>query len=183
MLNVKPAMNSAAVPLCVDLDGTLTPIDTLHENLLGLVRQSPGSLLHLPFWLLSGKARLKREVASRAKFDATNLPLNRPLIEWLESERSSGRRLVLATAADSQIAQQVASEVNLFDEVISSNGENNLSAESKRVALVERFGERGFDYVGNEKADMQVWRSARKAIVVGNSRQIERARQVAEVER
>lgn len=183
MLKVMPAIDSAAVPLCVDLDGTLTPVDTLHENLLGLVRQAPASLIRLPFWLMSGKARLKREVASHAKFDATNLPLNRQLIEWLEAERNAGRRLVLATAADSQIAQQVAAEVNLFDEVISSNGENNLSAENKRLALVERFGERGFDYVGNEKADLKVWRSARKAIVVGNERQIEKARQVAEVDR
>jgi 4-hydroxybenzoate polyprenyltransferase len=176
-------MNSPAIPLCVDLDGTLTPIDTLHENLLGLVRQAPASLILLPFWLLNGKARFKREVAARAKFDATNLPLNRHLIDWLESERASGRRIVLATAADSGIAEQIATKVKLFDEVIASDGEVNLSAETKRHTLVERFGERGFDYVGNETADEQVWRSARKAIVVGTDRQIERARRVAEVDR
>ena len=45
-------------PLCVDLDGTLTPVDTLHENFLALVRQAPGSLLSLPRWLAGGKARL-----------------------------------------------------------------------------------------------------------------------------
>jgi 4-hydroxybenzoate polyprenyltransferase len=90
---------------------------------------------------------------------------------------------VLATAADAGIAEQVAARVSLFDEVIASNGERNLSAETKRAELVARYGERGFDYVGNEKADESVWRSARKAIVVGNERQVKRASKVAEVER
>lgn len=175
--------NKPGIPLCVDLDGTLTPVDTLHENLLGLVRQAPAALLSLPFWLMRGKACVKREVAARAKFDAANIPLNQPLLAWLESERASGRHMVLATAADSRIAEQVANSVPLFDEVIASDGMVNLSAESKRAALVDRFGERGFDYVGNERADERVWQSARKAIVIGDSRRVERTRRVAEVER
>jgi 4-hydroxybenzoate polyprenyltransferase len=176
-------MDSAAIPLCVDLDGTLTPVDTLHENFMALIRQAPLALLAIPFWLLDGKAKMKREMALRATFDATSLPVNQPLVDFLKSERARGRLIVLATAADSHIAEQVAKEVGLFDEVIASDGKKNLSADAKRLALIERFGERGFDYVGNERADEHVWRSARKALVVGSARQIERASQVAEVER
>ncbi len=175
--------SAAAPPLCVDLDGTLTPVDTLHENLMGLVRRAPAALLAIPIWLLSGKAKMKREMAARAHFDATNLPLNQPLLAWLKSERASGRRIVLATAADALIAEQVAEEAGVFDEVLASDGKSNLSGEVKRSALVDKFGERGFDYVGNERADERVWRSARKAIVVGSTGQIERARRVVEVDR
>jgi 4-hydroxybenzoate polyprenyltransferase len=176
-------MSDTSFPLCVDLDGSLTPIDTLHENLLGLVKQAPMSFISLPLWLLRGKAKLKQEVAARAKFDAETLPLNRPLLEWLESERASGRRIVLATAADAAIAEQIANKVNLFDEIIASNGTENMSAETKRSALVKRFGERGFDYVGNGSADENVWRSARKAIVVGGGQRTKRAQRIAEVDR
>ena len=126
---------------------------------------------------------MKREMAARAHFDATNLPLNQPLLAWLKSERASGRRIVLATAADALIAEQVAEEAGVFDEVLASDGKSNLSGEVKRSALVDKFGERGFDYVGNERADERVWRSARKAIVVGSTGQIERARRVVEVDR
>jgi 4-hydroxybenzoate polyprenyltransferase len=174
---------NGTVPLCVDLDGTLTPVDTLHESVLSLVRHAPMAVFALPLWLLRGKAKMKREVASRAKFDAMHVPLNPALLDWLKAERASGRRIVLATAADSNIAQQVASRVGLFDEVIASDGIANLSAETKRAALVERFGERGFDYVGNERADERVWRSARKAIVVGTNGQADRARRIADVDR
>jgi 4-hydroxybenzoate polyprenyltransferase len=171
------------VPLCVDLDGTLTPVDTLHENLLSLARQAPAALLLLPVWLRFGKARVKREVAARIKFDAAQLPLNPELLEWLKAEHARGRRLVLATAADSAIAGQVAARLGLFDEVIASDGTRNLSADAKRAALVERFGERGFDYVGNERADEAVWRAARIAIVAGSAGQVLRARRIADVER
>jgi 4-hydroxybenzoate polyprenyltransferase len=171
------------LPLCVDLDGTLTPVDTLHETLLALVRQAPAALLLLPLWLRGGKARVKREVATRTRFDVTQLPLNVPLLEWLKAERARGRRLVLATAADSLVAEQIAARVGLFDEVIASDGKRNLSAGAKRAALIERFGERGFDYVGNEPADEPVWQASRKAIVVGSPRQIERARRIADVDR
>ena len=34
---------------------------------------------------------------------------------------------------------------------------------------MERFGDGGFDYIGNERRDMQVWKRARRAIGVGLS--------------
>ena len=181
--SLRVAIVATSPPLCVDLDGTLTPVDTLHENLVALIRQNPRALLAIPFWLHEGKARMKHEMAARAKFNASLLPINQHLLVWLQSERAGGRTLVLATAADLRIAEQIAAETGLFDEIIASDGKTNLSADAKRQALVERFGERGFDYVGNEEADERVWRSARKAIVVGSQRQIDRTRRVAEIDR
>ena len=176
-------MNDAAVPLCVDLDGTLTPVDTLHESLLRLAREAPIAVLSLLSWLRGGKAKMKREVAMRTAFDAALLPLNLELVEWLRSERETGRRIVLVTAADSLVAQQVANRVGLFHEVMASDGATNLSADAKRAALVDRFGEKQFDYVGNARADEAVWRSARKALVVGTKRQAARAGGITELGR
>jgi 4-hydroxybenzoate polyprenyltransferase len=42
----------------------------------------------------------------------------------------------------------------------------NLSGEAKALRLVEAFGERGFDYIGNDAADLPVWSRAEKAIAV-----------------
>jgi 4-hydroxybenzoate polyprenyltransferase len=178
-----PVTATRDVPLCVDLDGTLTPVDTLHEALLGLARQAPVALLQLPLWLSSGKARMKREVAARTRFDAAQLPLNSQLLDWLRAEHANGRWLVLVTATDSSVAEQVAGRIGLFNEVIASNGQLNVSGDAKRAVLVERFGERGYDYVGNERADEPAWRAARKAIVVGTNRQAVRAGRIANVER
>lgn len=155
-----------SVPLVVDLDGTLIRTDTLHESLLALVRHRPLALLRLPTWLLRGKAQLKKEVAQHARINIETLPLNEELITWLRDQQATGRRIILATGADASIANQVADRVHLFDEVMSSDGTLNLAGANKATALQERFGTKGFDYVGNSSTDLPVWQHARHAIAV-----------------
>ncbi|MGQ0529938.1 MAG: UbiA family prenyltransferase [Panacagrimonas sp.] len=170
--------------MCVDLDGSLTPVDTLYESLVGLARNEPASLLQIPRWLRSGKAALKREVAQRAPVDTAVLPFNQALLHWLRAEKTSGRPLVLATASDRATANAVNAQLDLlFDECVASDGSNNLSGERKRLALVARFGDKGYDYVGNAQADLAVWRSARKAIVVGGPDLVAQTEAVTAVER
>lgn len=173
--------NDSLVPICVDLDGTLTPVDTLHESLLDLRRRSPRSLLSIPTWISKGKAYFKQAIADRAQLDTSLIPIREDLVEWLKAERARGRRLVLATASNRSTADGIATHLGIFDEVVASNATQNLSGENKRRALVERFGEKGFDYVGNDKVDVAVWKSARRAIVVGNNRIAASAANVTEV--
>jgi 4-hydroxybenzoate polyprenyltransferase/phosphoglycolate phosphatase-like HAD superfamily hydrolase len=161
-------------PLIVDLDGTLVHTDMLHESALQMSRMHPLDVLRIPLWLLRGKAALKCELASRSSFDASLLPYNEPLLAWLHEERAAGRRVVLCTASDRSIADAVASHLGVFDEVLASDGEVNLAGDRKAAALNERFGNGGFDYVGNSHADLRVWRHARKAIVVNGGRGLAR---------
>jgi 4-hydroxybenzoate polyprenyltransferase len=51
--------------------------------------------------------------------------------------------------------------------VVASNGRDNLKGEAKARELAARFGEKGFDYVGNDRHDLPVWNRAREAIRVG----------------
>ncbi|MCX7071628.1 MAG: UbiA family prenyltransferase [Gammaproteobacteria bacterium] len=174
-----PPEAETQLPLCVDLDGTLTPVDTLHETALALARLQPLALLALPRWLAGGRARLKHELSQRVQIDVSHLPYRRDLLEWLRSERSRGRRLVLATAADRRIAEAVAAHLGLFDEVIATDAGDNLAGAGKRAALVRRFGEQGFDYVGDDPVDLKVWPAARQAIVVGDAGLAARAARLA----
>jgi 4-hydroxybenzoate polyprenyltransferase len=72
----------------------------------------------------------------------------------------------LATGTDERIARQVADHLDLFDEVLGSDGTTNLSGQHKRDRLVKAFGEKKFDYAGDGRKDISVWSSARKAILV-----------------
>ncbi len=103
------------------------------------------------------------------------MPYHEELVEWLRAERARGRRLVLATASDEKLAQAVAAHLSLFDEVLASDGQTNYSSHRKASALVERYGEKGFDYVGNSNADLAVWERARRAILVSAPASIRRA--------
>ena len=156
------------VPLVVDLDGTLCRSDTLVESLIAMAMHAPvatiGALVGA-----GSRAKLKAMVADRHRPDATTLPYNPAVLDLLETEKSKGRRLVLATASDQRIADDVAAHLSLFDETIGTRDDTNLKAENKRQALVERYGEKGFDYIGDSRADFPVWAAARKSMAVDPS--------------
>ncbi len=173
-----------SIPLCVDLDGTLIRTDLLHESTLKLLRGGPHLVLALPLWLASGKASLKRRIAGRVSLDARSLPYDEAVVDWIRGERAAGRRVVLCTASDASYAKEVADHLGLFDEVIASDGETNVSAHRKAALLAERFGDGGFDYAGNSHDDLHVWGKARRAILVGAPAAVRReARQRFTVER
>ncbi len=153
-------------PIVVDLDGTLVLTDMMHESALRMFRDRPLDTLRIPFWLSTGKATLKREIASRTAFNPAALPYNAELIEWLRARRAEGRTLVLCTASDQSVADTIAGHLAMFDDVIGSDGTRNLSGGHKADMLEARYGRGGFDYAGNTAADLEVWGRARQAIVV-----------------
>lgn len=152
-------------PLCVDLDGTLVRTDLLVEGLVAIFTGHQ-ALRHAPLLLSTDRARLKQKVAEAAALDVTLLPYNEELLSFLRTERALGRTLVLATAADAAVAHAVADHLGIFDLVLSSDGSHNLKGRAKAEMLVEYFGKGGFDYAGNDRADLPVWDQARKTIVV-----------------
>ena len=157
-------------PLVVDLDGTLIKTDLLWESLARLLRRHPFQLFPVLFWWTHGRAFLKRKLAARVTIDPATLPFNKPFLAFLREQKRAGRKLVLATASDREMAMPVANHVGLFDQVLGSDGRTNLRGANKLRALTEKFGERGFDYAGNAPPDLAVWRGAREAIVVNASR-------------
>jgi apolipoprotein N-acyltransferase len=164
-----PNTHANPVPLCVDLDGTLIKTDLLWESLARLLRRNPFQLLPVLFWWMRGRAFLKRQLARRVKIDPAALPYHEPFLAFLREQKSAGRKLILATASDRDMALPVANHVRLFDEVLGSDGKTNLRGANKLKVLIAKFGERGFDYAGNSSADFAVWRGAREAIVVNAS--------------
>ncbi len=152
--------------LCVDLDGTLLRSDILYESLLALLAHNPLYLFLVPFWLLRGKAYVKRQLASRVQLPAETLPYDERVLEILRT--TTQRPRVLCTASDRLLVQPIADHLGLFEEVMASDGHTNLSGNNKGAALAERFGERGFDYMGNGRVDLKVWAHAGGAIVVNN---------------
>ncbi len=172
------------LPLAVDMDGTLLRTDLMWEHLLQLLRDRPLALLAVPGWLRRGRAFFKQQLAARTQVDAATLPYNVEFLEWLREQKRAGRRLILATASDRRMAEPVAHQLGLFDELLASDGQTNLRDRAKRELLTRRFGERGFDYAGNSAVDLEVWAGARRAIVVNAPRRlVERAARCAELGR
>ena len=163
MWSIEPTISR---PLVVDLDGTLVKTDLLVESFLALLKQNPLYIFVCLLWLFKGKAYLKQQIAQRVVLDVRVLPYHDRFLDDLKTQHAQGRRLVLATATDERLAQQVAKHLQLFDAVFASDGNTNLSGVCKRDRLVAEFGAQGFDYAGNDWADLAVWSVACQAIVV-----------------
>lgn len=157
----------ASPVLCVDLDGTLIRGDLLWECVLALLKSRPLAVLLMPFWLLRGRAFLKHQLASHVHLDPARLPYRDRVIDLVKQEKKANRRIALVTGADRELAESVSQHLGLFDEVHASNGRLNLHGHVKAAFLAKRFASTGFEYIGDAAADIEVWRHARAAYVVG----------------
>jgi len=169
-------ITAPARPLCVDMDGTLLATDVLWESVMLLGRKHPARLALLPVWLLKGKAALKKRLAQEVLPDPAMLPYRQDVLRLLKSEAAAGRELVLATASDQAIATRVADHLGIFSAVLSSDGSTNLSGLNKLAAL-NKYSADGFDYMGNSKDDLPLWKAAEESILVDPPAAVLRAAQ------
>ena len=132
----------------------------------------PWSLLQLPFWWLRGRAYFKHRVAAAAMPDIHSLLYRTELVEFLRDQKRLGRSLILATGADEKLATEINRELGLFDEVMASDGHIDLVGRRKRERLIATFGLRGFDYVGNDRRDVEIWCAARRALFASAAPQL-----------
>ena len=170
-LSAAPAAPPAQTlrPLCVDLDGTLVKSDTLVDSLLAMARNKPVRLLRLPGKLLQGKAAFKAFVTDSVSLDVAHLPYNRKLLQYLQQQRTLGRKIYLATGADQRLAERIAAQLNLFAGVLGSDGATNLIGGKKLASLCARFGEEGFDYIGNDTPDLMLLTHAAEPMLANPS--------------
>lgn len=156
--------------LAVDLDGTLCRTDTLHEALTRLLVEQWHSVPSLLAALARDKQTFKSYVADRVVPAPESLRYNDAVLDAIQEARAAGRKVVLVSASDRRIVEAVATHLDCFDEQIGTGSEGtdgvNLGGEAKATFLRERYGEEGFDYIGDCATDMPVWRSARYAFCV-----------------
>ena len=166
--------NYSHIPLVMDLDGTLTPVDTLMESVVRLIKQNPLLLFVLPFWLFGGIAQFKRRVADRVCLDPAALPYWPEVLAYIRDERALGRKVVLATATHESIALAVSAHLRLFDQVLATKSNINLREKNKLAAIRAEVGH-DFVYAGDSAMDLPVWAGATASVLVGLPAKVRRA--------
>jgi len=147
----------------------------LWECVLLVLKTRPTTLLWLPLWLIKGPAFLKQQLAARVLLNPARLAYRQEVLDLLHEEKAGGRHIALVTAADRSLAEVIAAYIGLFDEVHASDGHINLKGTNKAAFLEHRFSAAGFEYMGDSSADIEVWRKARAAYVVGTELRAQQA--------
>jgi phosphoserine phosphatase len=158
-----------SMPLVLDLDGTLIAGDMLYKSFFSVLRRNPLVVFQCASWLLHGRAALKRQLALRSRIDWDRLQLHQDVLALAIRQKTAGRRIVLATAADAVLAGQLASRLGFIDQVFASDGQRNLRG-TEKAAMLRRLFPTGFIYAGDSAADLKVWQHA-SGIVLVNARQ------------
>jgi phosphoserine phosphatase len=154
-----------SVPLVLDLDGTLIAGDLLYKSFFSILRRNPLIVFACARWLLRGRAALKRQLALRNRIDWDRLQLHQDVLDLARREKAAGRTIVLATAADAVLADQLAARLGFFDQIFASDGELNLKGSAKAELLSQAFPA-GFIYAGDSKVDLAVWARAAGVVLV-----------------
>ncbi|MCK0149799.1 UbiA family prenyltransferase [Marivita sp. S6314] len=161
---------STGLDLFVDLDGTLIAGDIAEESLARTARNWRAFVAAAQSYSAGGLSGLKRSLATSMPPDVTNLPFREDVLDYIRGARAAGRRVVLATAADKQIAVAVADHLGLFDAVIASEPGRNMKGEAKLHAIQD-MAAGPFEYLGDSAADVPIWQAAERSGFVAPSAQ------------
>lgn len=161
-------------PLVLDVDNSLLSTDLLHESAIAYAKAALFNVFSILWWLLQGKAVLKRRLAERVRLDFGNLPANAALEQYARGQHAQGRTVCLATASDERFAVGLAQRFEFVDFVLASDGRNNLKGTTKAAALAERFPD-GFVYAADSSTDLEVWKRASGIVLVNASHGTARA--------
>ena len=159
------------MPLIVDVDGTLIVGDLLADAFARMLFLCPGHIFSIVLWFIKGRAYLKRKLALNTTLAPETLIFHPCVLKEIASARKEGRDVYLASASDEIWLVPLAEKVGAKG-FYGSNGHINLLGEKKADLLVNLFGEKGFDYIGNEWRDIEVWKKARHCLGVGLSKSL-----------
>jgi 4-hydroxybenzoate polyprenyltransferase len=170
--NALRKLDDATIPLCVDLDHTFFKTDTLYEHVLSYIRSNPFRLLRVMNWLRQGRSYLKAKLQEHAPLTIDHFPVDEDVFYYLKRMEAKKRPIVLVTGAHQSIADAVIKKWPIFQAAHGSQADHNLVGAAKEKLLVSTYGAQGFDYLGDSKEDLHVWKSARHASIVGSNAKI-----------
>src|SRR3954470_4256266 len=89
-----------SMPLVLDLDGTLIAGDLLYKSFFSILRRNPMIIFSCAAWLFGGRAALKRQLAVGSRINWDRVRFHQDVVALAIREKTLGRTVVLATAAD-----------------------------------------------------------------------------------
>ena len=154
--------------LYVDLDGTFIKSDMLLESFLTAFKDNPLILFLVFVWLLKGKSYLKQKLSEASTINVDSIPINPQTYQFLEEQKSLGRKIILATASNENIAKAFVDNYSVLDGYIASTPDNNLKGQNKLDAIVKLSHEddNKFDYMGNSSEDFILFEKATNSYLV-----------------
>lgn len=167
--------NNNKKPLVIDIDGSLLRTDMLMESFLTALGKNAIETMKSTYKHITNRALVKAEMARLSDLDVSRLPVNEAVLALAKQAQAEGRDVVLASGSDQSLVDKLAARFGLEGAHLGSDSKVNLTGNAKGDALVERYGQGGFDYVGDATIDLKVWKRSDLAYVVAPSDRLKSA--------
>lgn len=159
-----------SIPLCVDLDGTFITQDVTKIAVIKALQHHWFNCLKIVGWFVQGgRSRVKYRLAQLYSFQTNEITIHSQLYMFLCQQQAQGRRIVLATGAPAQYAKMIIQTYPIFTDYVASSKNFNCISANKAHLLIEKYGYKGFDYIGNSRQDIAVWKVCRTPIAINCS--------------
>jgi len=126
-------------------------------------------LFALLAWMFLGAAAFREKVAEHAALNPASLPYRKPFLAFLQREVAAGRPVILVARARPWVARAIADHLGLITDIVEIDFDDAEAGEAIAKKLCARFGTGDFDYAGFGPADIPVWRTARRSVIVAPS--------------
>ena len=158
------------VPLCVNCEHALLKTNLFQEAVFLYVRRHPLNIFLLPIWLLRNKSSLIQKMSQDLQINWRTVPLWERVVERVRAALNDGRRVIFLTAMPQPWSQMLSKEFAGSEVILQSGASGSGPHATAASSLIELFGLKGFDYIGDGRSDLAVCESARRVLLVTSDR-------------
>lgn len=155
--NLKPSPSAVAqhggIPLVVDLDRALLRCDLRAESFFAVLGRNPSAVFAMARAALRGNAVLRAFLSDQVEPDPATLPYNAGVLALIRSAKQEDRPVYIISEHDDRLASSIANHLGALSALPDLTGGKRSASpsETRPERLLARFGEHGFDYVGDDR--------------------------------
>ena len=151
--------------LFVDLDGTLIKEDLSDLAFINFLRKHPLKMIfHLIIFLVKGKTYLKKKISENYKVPIEKLTFNKSALKYVRDVKNRHRVIYLISGSHQILIDQIDNHLKIFFESFGTKDNFNLVGMNKVKFINEKLGVNNFDYFGNSKKDLPIWKHCKRII-------------------
>ena len=159
--------------LFVDLDGTLIKEDLSDLAFVNSLKTNPLMLIfYIIVFLFKGKSYLKEKISKNYIVPIEKLNFNNAALDYIKDVKNRHRVVYLISGSHQLLVDQIDRHLRIFFESFGTNINFNMVGENKVKFINNELKILEFDYLGNSKQDLPIWKYTKKIIFTNVSKDL-----------
>ena len=151
--------------LFVDLDGTLIKEDLSNLAFMDYLKKKPlNTLYHLIIFLFKGKPYLKEIISRDFRVPFESLTFNKGALDYVRDIKNRHRVVYLISGSHQILVNQIDNHLKIFFESFGTQDNFNMVGINKVKFINEKLNIKDFDYFGNSRKDLPIWKYCKRII-------------------